>query len=166
MIDQADQQSSQDSASRPRARFRDRFAAGLIDVLALVALTLVPTLAFGLSHNASTGVMLVLIVLYTAVLEGGQRGQSLGKRALGIRVVDAGTGGPIGFGRGVVRGIVGIISGFPGNIGYFWMIWDRDRQTWHDKLSSSYVVPVSAYPIASSGQAPRGDAHTRDDLAA
>jgi hypothetical protein len=26
------------------------------------------------------------------------------------------------------------------------MIWDREKQCWHDKIVSSVVVPVAAYP--------------------
>ena len=25
-------------------------------------------------------------------------------------------------------------------LGYFWMIWDKDSQTWHDKISKSHVI--------------------------
>jgi uncharacterized RDD family membrane protein YckC len=32
-------------------------------------------------------------------------------------------------------------------LGYLWMLWDKERQTWHDKFANSVVVPVSAYPI-------------------
>jgi uncharacterized RDD family membrane protein YckC len=28
-------------------------------------------------------------------------------------------------------------------IGYLWMLWDREKQTWHDKVARSVVVPVS-----------------------
>ena len=26
------------------------------------------------------------------------------------------------------------------------MLWDPEKQTWHDKLSNTVVVPVAAYP--------------------
>jgi uncharacterized RDD family membrane protein YckC len=29
------------------------------------------------------------------------------------------------------------------------MIWDKERQTWHDKLATTVVVPTSAYPVSS-----------------
>jgi uncharacterized RDD family membrane protein YckC len=35
-------------------------------------------------------------------------------------------------------------------LGYFWMLWDREAQTWHDKLASTVVVPISAYPLGYS----------------
>ena len=34
-------------------------------------------------------------------------------------------------------------------LGFFWMLWDKEKQCWHDKFASDVVVPVSAYPIRS-----------------
>jgi uncharacterized RDD family membrane protein YckC len=28
-------------------------------------------------------------------------------------------------------------------MGYMWMLWDPERQTWHDKMAGSIVVRVS-----------------------
>ena len=78
-------------------------------------------------------------IIYYAKLEGGS-GQTLGKMALGIKVVDATTGGSIGTGRGVGRYFARIISGFVCLLGYLWMLWDPQKQTWHDKMTTSYVV--------------------------
>ncbi len=33
-------------------------------------------------------------------------------------------------------------------LGYFWMLWDHEKQCWHDKLASDVVVPISAYPVS------------------
>ena len=29
------------------------------------------------------------------------------------------------------------------------MLWDKEKQTWHDTFSNDVVVPVSSYPVAS-----------------
>jgi hypothetical protein len=29
------------------------------------------------------------------------------------------------------------------------MLWDPNKQTWHDKMATSVVVPTSAYPVAA-----------------
>jgi hypothetical protein len=34
-------------------------------------------------------------------------------------------------------------------LGYFWMLWDKEKQTWHDKFANDVVVPESAYPVQS-----------------
>jgi uncharacterized RDD family membrane protein YckC len=80
-------------------------------------------------------------IVYYAKLEG-DSGQTVGKRALGIRVVDARTGGSIGVGRGVGRYFGRMISGLVCLLGYLWMLWDPEKQTWHDKMTTSYVVKV------------------------
>jgi uncharacterized RDD family membrane protein YckC len=84
----------------------------------------------------------VATVVYYAKLDGGPRGQTIGKRALGIRVIDKFTGGPIGTGRGVGRYFARILSSFLCYLGYLWMLWDPEKQCWHDKLVNDYVVKV------------------------
>jgi uncharacterized RDD family membrane protein YckC len=86
-------------------------------------------------------IALVAGIIYFAKLEGGS-GQTVGKRALGIRVVDARTGGSIGTGRGVGRYFARILSALVCMLGYLWMLWDPEKQTWHDKMVTSYVVKV------------------------
>jgi uncharacterized RDD family membrane protein YckC len=56
--------------------------------------------------------------------------------------------GPIGLGRGIGRYFARILSALPLFLGYFWMIWDGEKQTWHDKLVGTVVVPVDAYPLS------------------
>ena len=68
-------------------------------------------------------------------------------RALGIRVYDFRQGGAIGYGRGFVRYIGLILCTIPCFLGFLWMLWDKEKQTWADKLAGSVVVPVSAYPV-------------------
>lgn len=90
---------------------------------------------------------LVVAFAYYGVMEGGPSGQTLGKKLVGIRVIDYRTGGPIGIGRGMLRLIGRYISQIPCGLGYFWMLWDNEKQTWHDKICDCVVVPVSSYPI-------------------
>jgi uncharacterized RDD family membrane protein YckC len=99
-------------------------------------------------QNIGSLISFVIGIVYFAGLEGSRTGQTLGKKALGIRVIDANNAGPIGFGRGVIRYLGRIVSTIPLFLGYFWMLWDRESQCWHDKFANDYVVPVDAYPIA------------------
>jgi uncharacterized RDD family membrane protein YckC len=41
------------------------------------------------------------------------------------------------------------LSGIVCLLGYLWMLWDKEKQTWHDKLATTVVVPTSAYPVES-----------------
>jgi uncharacterized RDD family membrane protein YckC len=130
-------------ASGPRAGFWRRFAAAFLDglLVGIVAALL------GLALKGAGSVLALLAgIAYFTYLEGGPTGQTLGKRALGIRVVSFDTGGAIGYGRGFIRYIGRIVSAVVIYIGYLWMLWDPEKQTWHDKFASAVVVPVSAYP--------------------
>lgn len=66
-------------------------------------------------------------------------GASLGKRALGLRVVRL-AGGPPGDGAGMRRTLGAGLSGIAFGLGYLWAIGDPMNQTWHDKLADTYVV--------------------------
>ncbi len=90
---------------------------------------------------------LVLAFAYYGYLEGSAAGQTIGKKVLGIRVVDFRSGEPIGFGRGLIRYVGKIISSIPLALGFLWMLWDREKQTWHDKIATTVVVPESAHPV-------------------
>jgi uncharacterized RDD family membrane protein YckC len=80
-------------------------------------------------------------LLYQAKLAGGPSGATLGKRATGVKIVDATTGGPIGGGRAIGRWLFAItLSNVFFDLGYLWMLWDGRKQTWHDKVVSSVVV--------------------------
>jgi uncharacterized RDD family membrane protein YckC len=134
--------------SGPRASFFRRFGAALLDGILLGIVTGVIEAIVG--RGLGGLVSLAIGIAYYGYLEGGPTGQTLGKRALGIRVVDLRSGGPIGFSRGVIRYFGRILSALPIFLGYFWMLWDSEKQTWHDKLAGSVVVPVDAFPIAST----------------
>jgi uncharacterized RDD family membrane protein YckC len=137
--------------SGPRASFFRRFGAALLDGILLGIVTGVIEAIVG--RGLGGLVSLAIGIAYYGYLEGGPTGQTLGKKALGIRVLDLRGGGPIGFSRGVIRYFGRILSAIPLLLGYFWMLWDSEKQTWHDKLAGSVVVPVDAFPIESAGPA-------------
>ncbi len=91
---------------------------------------------------------LVVPFVYRTWLEGGARGQTLGKRALGIRVINIKTGAPIGHGQAGLRVVCSWVSGMALGIGYLVMLRDPQKQTWHDRWTDSIVVPTSAYPVS------------------
>jgi uncharacterized RDD family membrane protein YckC len=131
-------------ASGPRAGFWQRFGAYLIDVIILGVLQVVFRL---ISPGVGLVLSIVVGIVYFTMLEGGPKGQTVGKMALGIRIIDLSRGGSIGYGRAFIRYIGRIVSAIVILLGYLWMLWDKEKQTWHDKFAGSVVVPVSAYPV-------------------
>jgi uncharacterized RDD family membrane protein YckC len=132
-------------ASGPRAGFWRRFAGLIIDgiLLGIVELVLRAILGVG----AGTGLYAVVSIVYFTVMIGSARGQTVGQMALGIRVIDFNSGGPIGYGRAFVRWLVSIVSWIVIFLGYLWMLWDKEKQCWHDKAANDVVVPVEYYPV-------------------
>jgi uncharacterized RDD family membrane protein YckC len=130
--------------SGPRAGFWIRFGAALIDGIGFTIISFALRAAIG---AAGSIVAIVIAIAYFSYFEGSPSGQTIGKKLVGIRVIDFNTGGPIGYGRAAVRYVARILSAIVIFIGYLWMLWDPEKQTWHDKLSGSVVVPVSAYPV-------------------
>lgn len=92
------------------------------------------------------GSLLYLATLGLAIwnrwIRQGKTGQTIGKSVVGLKLVDATTGQPIGAGKAFVRDLAhildSIICGLP--IGWLWPLWDEKRQTWGDKIMSTYVV--------------------------
>lgn len=129
-------ESGRSLTSHPRAGFWARFVAIVIDRFVL----LIPSLVL---WNLENGELLVvgMDAAYYVVLNG--LGQTVGKRAVGIRVVDSRTGSSIGILRGVVRYLVSIVSAAALLLGYLWMLWDSENQTWHDKAARDLVVSLT-----------------------
>jgi len=133
------------SASGPRAGFWRRLGGAFIDGILLGIVDAVLRAILGYGAGVSLG-FIASIVYFTALI-GSIRGQTVGQMALGIRVIDFNTGGPIGYGRAFVRWIVSIVSAIVFFLGYLWMLWDKEKQCWHDKAANDVVVPVQYYPV-------------------
>jgi uncharacterized RDD family membrane protein YckC len=136
----------------PRAGFWRRFAALLIDGL-IVGVIGIALLIAGAAADSEALIAIGYIlwtigfIAYDIYFHGSASGQTVGKRVLGIRVIDFSTGGSIGYGRATIRVLGRILSQIPCYLGYLWMLWDKENQTWHDKLANDVVVPTDAYPV-------------------
>jgi uncharacterized RDD family membrane protein YckC len=130
-----------------------RFVASLVDGL-ILGLVFVPfSLVLG-GYNYSTQtsgseaspfftLFMTLVQWAYYVYFTGSKGQTLGKMALGIKVVRKDGVAPVGYGKGFMREIVGkLISSVVLALGYLWAIWDKEKQTWHDKIAGTIVVRI------------------------
>ncbi len=134
--------------SGPRADFWYRLGAFLLDWAILVLpLNLVLLAVPGFLARQFFGI--AAQIAYAVYFIGSGSGQTVGMRVLSIRAIDATTGGRIDYGKAFVRYLVSLVSGLVCFLGYFWMLWDPEKQTWHDKVAGTYVVPTSAYPVAA-----------------
>lgn len=88
----------------------------------------------------------LLSIGYFTWLHAAAAGQSIGNRVAGVRVADAATGRPLSAGRALLRVLVSFVSEAVLLVGYLWMLWDPQRQTWHDKAARSVVLVTAASP--------------------
>jgi len=106
----------------------------------------------GLAYGLISLVLLAWALVYAA-MQGG-RG-SIGQRALGLRLQDATTGGPIGFWRAVWRNIVfGASCAIV--VGYFTPLFDQSGrgQGWHDLAAKAVVVDARTAASPASYPSP------------
>jgi uncharacterized RDD family membrane protein YckC len=122
-----------------RASFWRRLAAAVIDGILIGIVDAILRAALGTVTGWFIGIAVSLA--YFTFFHG-RTGQTPGDAALGVKVIDLrnGTVQPIGYPRAALRWLVSIPSFFVVLVGYLWMLWDPEKQTWHDKAAGS--VPV------------------------
>lgn len=83
------------------------------------------------------------VVFFVFIRPVAKTGQTIGRRAMKIRVVHAQTGALLSLGAAIGRwAFAYFISSQIFYIGYLWMLWDENEQTLHDKVVKSVVVPT------------------------
>ena len=130
-------------AAAVKAGFWRRTGAWVIDavLLSIVSGILTGVLAGGdtargIGLNTSVG-----LAYYLYFWSASGHGQTMGNRALGIRVVKT-DGTELSIGTALLR-YVGLIISFTALfIGVLWVAFDKNKQGWHDKIASTYVVRV------------------------
>ncbi len=139
----------QESALFTLAELNIRALAFFID-MAMVSLLAFITYGVGLYflHGAGSDlgdafftIYLILFFLASSyfVVLNGYTGATIGKMLVGIRIV-SNEGRDIGFWQSFVRWIGYYISGIFIFIGFLWSIFDKNSQSWHDKIAGTYVV--------------------------
>lgn len=124
------------------AGFGVRFLAWLIDVVVLAIIMVILRWLlifppFGRGILKSFGFLVG--PLYSILLWVNWNGQTIGKRAVKIKVVGE-DGKVIDYQVAIVRCLGYIVSSLVVFLGYFWIIWDEKKQGWHDKIARTYVV--------------------------
>jgi uncharacterized RDD family membrane protein YckC len=129
-----------------QAGFTLRFGAFMFDLLPVMILLFVSGFLAGQLPALSTVILYgsyALTVAYTVInfiVMPGRKGQSLGKRLLGIRIITVDQRRPTTK-QIALRHLLGYpISSAAFALGFLWLLWDRRQQGWHDKLAGTLVV--------------------------
>jgi len=160
-----------DGQGRPLAEWWQRLVAIVIDGIMigivysiLLSVAVQGSFSHGFTHFGLRLWIVDLIVglggiAYFAILEGSERGQSLGQMALGIAVRDTTTGGSIDPKRAGIRMVIlypwlvliwiPFIGAFLAFLGDLWglicglsALWNPNRQGYHDIAQNTLVIKV------------------------
>jgi len=63
-----------------------------------------------------------------------------GKLLFDCEVVDFNTGQTISFKQAILRYVSYLIALLPVGLGFLWILWDKRKQGWHDKIAGTVVV--------------------------
>jgi uncharacterized RDD family membrane protein YckC len=103
-------------------------------------------------YHGSIGLPLVLILagaltslaffIWNICIRQGRTGATVGKSVLAIRLVNSDLQ-PIGAGWSFLRYVLHIVDALPCYLGYLWPLWDSRKQTFADKIMSTYVIQAT-----------------------
>src|SRR6478609_5622346 len=107
--------------------FGRRFVQYLIDAIIIGVLAAAIGAALSMSQNGRSGLSILFLLVYFTAFEGA-RSQTLGMQVMGLKVVDARTGGTIDYSRAFVRSLGRLVASLVCALGYLWVIWDKEKQ--------------------------------------
>jgi len=120
-----------------------RFGAMLYDALLILALLFMVTIPFiavrrgepvAADDNLLYRLSIVLVVFLFFTGFWSRSGRTLGMQSWGLRVETADGQIPT-FVTATIRFAAAILSWLPLGLGFWWQLWDKDKLTWHDRLS-------------------------------
>jgi uncharacterized RDD family membrane protein YckC len=120
----------------PRAGFWLRFAASLLDLILVgFVFGIMSSMLFGLG-----GAFPLWLVIY-AVVMWATKGTTIGGIICGLRVVRI-DDRPLDWSVAIVRGLSAFLSLVVLGLGFIWVAFDDDKQSWHDKIAGTTIVKV------------------------
>ncbi len=114
------------------AGFGPRFVASLIDSIPLAVLTVVLAAVHAV-------VVAYLVDAAYFVYFWSTSGVTLGNRVMKLQVVKE-DGSALSWGTGILRYVGYVVSSLALLIGLLWVLWDPNKQGWHDKLAHTVVI--------------------------
>ena len=146
-------QSAFDATSSPRAGLGRRLGAILYDLLSLAAVLLLAAIPFVLivgdtsqhflTRSAFQLYLLAVIFFYYGWFWT-RSGQTLGLLTWKLRVV-ASDGGKVTWLHALKRLTAAALSFACLGLGFLWVLFDRNKLAWHDRLSGTRVIRVDQH---------------------
>jgi hypothetical protein len=133
-------------ADRGYQQFWQRLAANLIDLVLL----------FAIEHSLGlTRILIPAWILYRFAMYV-WRSATLGEIVLNLQVQKLdGTTLTGDYSTALIRALSSLLSLLPAGLGFIWILFDPERNTWHDKISGTRVVQVRQSPQSSVAPKPQ-----------
>ncbi len=127
------------AATLPRAGFWIRFCASLLDfILVAIVINLLGKVFHGLfSPGGSTPFWFTVY----CVIMWATKGTTIGGVICGLKLVRL-DDRPVDWGLALVRALGGFLSFAVAGLGFIWVSFDDERQSWHDKIAGTTIVKV------------------------
>lgn len=124
------------AATLPRAGFWIRFVASMLDAV-LVGM------AFGMIHSMWHGFGGIFPFWYAVycVVMWVTKGTTIGGIICGLKIVRL-DDRPLDWTVGIVRALSAFLSLGVAGLGFIWVAFDDDKQSWHDKIAGTTIVRV------------------------
>ena len=142
------------AAEYPNASALRRSAAMVYDLFLIVAIwMLTTTMVISLVNQGEAlngwpfQLMLMAEVFIFYAYFWRVKGQTLGMQVWKIRTENE-AAETLGLGQSAIRFLLATITLIPAGVGFFWMIFDKDRLTIYDRYSKSRVVYLGSKPFA------------------
>ena len=125
-----------------------RFAAIAYDLLLVAAVLFIVTIPFiavrggepvEIGDNLPYRIALVIVIYTFYVGFWTRSGRTLGMQSWGLQLETKDGHHPT-LASASLRFFAAIVSWLPLGLGFLWQLWDKDRLTWHDRISGTRVV--------------------------
>ena len=122
-----------------KAGFLERFIAYLIDII--IVLQVIFVFKSLLSINFDRLLIILLFIVYNTFFLSTQS-TTVGKKILRIKVVDENYN-VLTFRKALIRELSKIFSELIYYIGFLWVLIDKKKQAWHDKIAKTFSVKIN-----------------------
>ncbi len=130
-----------------RCSFLRRMGAVFYDSLLLISVLLFATIpALLLNHGEAIApenqvykIWLWLVASLYFVIPWKRKGQTLGMQSWKIRLVQE-SGKPVTWVQAWMRVLLALVSWLPLGLGFIWSLFDKKRQTWHDRWTGTKLI--------------------------
>jgi uncharacterized RDD family membrane protein YckC len=98
-----------------------------------------PRIDFLKQRNWIREISFFIWMIYCIFMEASDKQGTFGKIAMGIKVVDE-NGIRMSLNKSFRRNISKILSYFVLSLGFIWILFDKKKQGWHDKINRTFVI--------------------------